>query len=82
MLYRKFPKIPNVQVSVLGLGLMRLPTKPEDSSIDYEKTKEIVSLSLEHGINYFDTAWPYHGGTSEVVFGKIVKEFGVRDKII
>ena len=81
MLYRKFPKIPNVQVSVLGLGLMRLPTKPEDSSIDYEKTKEIVSLSLEHGINYFDTAWPYHGGTSEVVFGKIVKEFGVRDKI-
>jgi predicted aldo/keto reductase-like oxidoreductase len=81
LLYRKFPKIPNVQVSVLGLGLMRLPTKPEDSSIDYEKTKEIVSLSLEHGINYFDTAWPYHGGTSEVVFGKIVKEFGVRDKI-
>ncbi|MCQ2579239.1 MAG: aldo/keto reductase [Treponemataceae bacterium] len=80
MLYRNFPKMPEMQVSVLGFGLMRLPVKP-DSSIDYDKTKELVSLAFEQGINYFDTAYPYHGGTSETVFGQIVKELGIRQKI-
>lgn len=81
MLYRSFPKIPELKISALGLGLMRLPTKPEDSSIDYDKTKEIVENALKQGVNYYDTAWPYHGGTSETVFGQIVKELGIRDKI-
>ena len=80
MLYRSFPKMPDEKISALGFGLMRLPLKP-DSSIDYEKTKELVCIALEQGVNYFDTAWPYHGGTSETVLGKIVKELGVRDKI-
>ncbi len=81
MLYRSFPKMPDLKISTLGLGLMRLPVNPENSSIDYEKTKELVCLALEQGVNYFDTAWPYHGGTSEIVFGQIVKELGIRDKI-
>lgn len=60
MLYRSFPKMPDEKISALGFGLMRLPLKPY-SSIDYEKTKELVCIALEQGVNYFDTAWPYHG---------------------
>ena len=80
MLYRSFPKMPDEKISALGFGLMRLPLK-SDSSIDYEKTKELVCIALEQGVNYFDTAWPYHGGTSETVLGRILKELGVREKI-
>ena len=66
------------KISFLGLGAMRLPTN-ENGSIDEEKTRKMVKYAIENGINYFDTAWPYHSGTSETVIGKILNEYP-RDK--
>ena len=51
-------------IKKLGFGLMRLPQK--DGQIDLEQLKAMVDLYLEKGFTYFDTAYPYHGGQSEV----------------
>ena len=72
MLYRRFPRIPEKEISVLGFGMMRLPLKKDTNEIDYEQTKAMVKNAFDNGINYFDTAYPYHGGKSEVVLGKAV----------
>lgn len=53
-------------LSSLGMGMMRLPLVDGDESrIDMEKAQEIIDYAIAHGINYFDTAWGYHGGNSE-----------------
>jgi len=58
-------------VSLLGFGCMRLPREKEDSqAIDTERARTMVEYALAHGINYFDTAYPYHGGTSETFIGE------------
>ena len=58
------------QVSVLGLGCMRLPRlNSEAQEIDYVKAQEIVDYAFASGINYFDTAYKYHDGGSEVFLG-------------
>ena len=62
-------------ISALGLGCMRLPTLGEDNQIDMEKLKEMVAFAMERGINYFDTAWFYHGGTSESSMGEVLKAY-------
>lgn len=67
MLYRDFK---GLRLSALGLGAMRLPTTGEDSEPDQAAVDEMVDLALASGINYFDTAWGYHGGASEVVIGR------------
>lgn len=81
MNYRTFPKINDCKISAIGFGLMRLPLLPNSEEIDKEKTRELVKLAINQGINYFDTAYPYHNGNSETVFGEIVKEENLRDKI-
>ena len=81
MNYRIFPKIKDCQVSVLGFGLMRLPLLQNSEEIDKEKTRKLIKLAIEQGVNYFDTAYPYHHGKSEIIFGEIVKEEKLRDKI-
>ena len=81
MNYRTFPKIDDCKISAIGFGLMRLPVLSDSQKIDKEKTRELVKLAINQGINYFDTAYPYHNGESEVVFGEIVKEEQLRDKI-
>ena len=70
MIYHSFA---DLKLSALGLGCMRLPTVDgHDSVIDEEKTAEMVQLALDSGINYFDTAWMYHGGNSETVMGRVL----------
>lgn len=61
------------ELSLLGFGAMRLPTK--DGAIDEELTFKMVDYAIEHGVNYFDTAWPYHGGLSEIVIGKALSRY-------
>lgn len=73
MIYNEFC---NEKVSALGLGLMRLPTiGGKDSDIDKEKSAEMIDYAIKHGINYFDTAWAYHGGNSESVAGEILSKY-------
>lgn len=61
-------KFQDKELSLLGFGTMRLPLM-EDGTVDEGKVKEMVAYAMEHGVNYFDTAWPYHGGESEKVIG-------------
>lgn len=71
MLYNKFKEC---NLSRLGFGLMRLPVN-KDGSINKEETEQMIDYAIKHGVNYFDTAWPYHGGFSEVVCGEILKKY-------
>lgn len=88
MLYRKLGKY-GPDISVLGFGAMRLPVVGGNKSpmdgfnpnkiIDEEETKRMIEYAVSHGINYFDTAYPYHTGKSELVLGKCLKPH--RDKV-
>ena len=71
MFYRDFQ---GKKLSALGFGCMRLPTCP-DGSVDEVMTRKMIHTAMENGVNYFDTAWPYHDGASERVVGKILQEF-------
>ena len=72
MIYKDFH---NLKLSSLGMGCMRFPTKDNYGDIDVEKTKEMVAYAFKKGINYFDTAYGYHNGNSEIVMGNILKEY-------
>ena len=63
------------KISQLGYGAMRLPTTGKDSDIDYVEAEKLIDRAMEAGINYFDTAYPYHGGNSEIVLGKILSKY-------
>ena len=65
-------KFKNLNISVIGFGLMRLPQK--DGEIDIDKVQKMVDYAMEHGINYYDTAWFYHGGKSELAAGIVLKK--------
>ncbi len=68
MIYNEFK---GKMISALGMGTMRLPVVDgDDGRIDEAAATEMVDYALAHGINYFDTAWGYHNGTSETVVGK------------
>lgn len=73
MLYKDFK---GKKLSALGLGCMRLPVlNDENAAIDEAATAEMVDYAINHGINYFDTAWGYHMGNSEKVMGKLLAAY-------
>ena len=73
MIYREFK---GKQLSALGMGCMRLPIIGDDQSkIDIDAVREMVAYAMEKGINYYDTAWGYHDGQSEVVIGKVLADY-------
>ena len=78
MLYRNIPKT-GEKLSILGFGAMRLPVN-ENGSINEEKAIAQMRKAIDNGVNYLDTAWPYHGGQSELVVGKALKD-GYREKV-
>ena len=73
MVYRDFQ---DLKLSALGMGAMRLPViDGDDSRIDVKASEDMVAYAMEHGINYYDTAWGYHGGQSEIVMGNALKKY-------
>jgi hypothetical protein len=77
MQYRQVPKNGD-QLSALGFGAMRLPTKW--GSIDEERARRQIRDAIDKGVNYIDTAVPYHGGESERFLGRALQE-GYREKV-
>lgn len=73
MLYKKFQTL---ELSALGMGCMRLPViNGDDAQPDEAATAEMVDYAMKHGVNYYDTAWGYHGGNSEVALGKALSNY-------
>lgn len=79
MQYRKFKTI-DKDVSLLGMGCMRLPVL-EDGTVDEAEAIDMIRSAIDSGINYVDTAFTYHGGNSEKILGKALKD-GYRDKVL
>ncbi len=72
---RFFPTIGR-DVSLLGFGLMRLPLRGKSAKeIDYELGCRMVDRAIKAGVNYFDTAWPYHEGESEKFAGAVLSQY-------
>ncbi len=78
MLYRKLAK-KGPEISLLGYGCMRFPLK--NMTVDKEQAFRQMKLAFDHGVNYFDTAYIYHAGKSEVILGEFIKKYNIRDKV-
>ena len=78
MLYRKVPKNGD-KLSVLGYGCMRLPVKMQ--SINEKRAEKQILYAMDRGVNYFDTAAPYHNGKSEPFLGKVLARNNCRDRV-
>ena len=73
MIYNDFQ---GMKISALGMGNMRLPTTDgNDAHIDEERVAKMIDTAMKNGVNYYDTAWGYHSGQSEIVLGKVLKNY-------
>lgn len=73
MLYKSFQ---GWKLSALGMGAMRLPViDGDDSRIDEAAAEQMVAYAMESGINYYDTAWGYHNGQSELIMGRLLRKY-------
>lgn len=69
-------KFQDLELSALGMGTMRLPVfEQDDARIDEEKAAKMVAYAMEQGVNYYDTAWGYHAGNSELAMGRILSKY-------
>lgn len=69
------------EVSAFGMGCMRLPrVRPDSPEVDLEKAFGMIRYAADHGVNYFDTAFGYHGGNSEAILGEAL-DGGRREKV-
>ena len=72
----KYKEFKGIELSQLGFGAMRLPViDGDDAKIDVPKTMRMVEYAMDHGINYYDTAWGYHGEHSEEVMGEALRRY-------
>ena len=73
MIYKDFQ---DLKLSALGMGMMRLPVKGTgEVPIDEKQAAQMIDYAIEHGVNYFDTAWGYHNGQSEITAGKLLGKY-------
>lgn len=73
MIYNEFQ---DLKLSALGMGAMRLPVMDGIyANVDEKETEKMVAYAMEHGINYYDTAWGYHDGQSEIAIGKALSKY-------
>lgn len=73
MIYRDFQ---DLKLSALGMGAMRLPViDGDDTRVDQELVNKMVACAMEGGVNYYDTAWGYHGGQSELAMGRALAAY-------
>lgn len=71
MIYSEFK---GKKLSLLGFGTMRLPLIPDSGEVDEEQVAKMVRYAADHGVNYYDTAYPYHNSRSEIIIGKALKQ--------
>lgn len=77
MQYKEFK---GIKLSALGMGCMRLPViGGKESDIDQAQVQEMVDYAMDHGVNYYDTAWGYHNGNSEISIGKALNKYPRED---
>ncbi len=67
-------------ISALGFGAMRLPTRGKETDVDEPAAIEVIRHAIDRGVNYIDTGYPYHGGNGEGVVGKALED-GYREKV-
>ncbi len=72
MIYRDFQ---DIRLSNLGMGCMRLPQKESYADVDLPQVREMVDYAMAHGVNYYDTAWGYHDGNSELAMGDALSAY-------